>query len=522
MGRAANRSMRPDDWLPAPIKRERYFNAAPITGYKRADGTGGNYLHPIIGADFEAQLHETLRWVRSLFPAVALARYHVQMPYWSPDDEWLPAAYRFVAAPQRLTTTSITVVTLPQTVIAAPALGYCFDGDTLLPLRERLRGSRFHGLVGNLGYYMTADLLGRKFPWSHNVRYPRFPLPAVRSYVGFHLHASADGAVESGFMGVHPAAVAVRYDGRVEILPRLEIEAYRVSLGGREFTVRSVNAPAARDGVMLFTPGLRTPEIRAHEQDWQTYAPLLPLAGRVNLFIANQGDGRWPVERVVAVWEGACPLPSFGALLSFEPRLLSAKQAAALPGQPVRVQPLGSTDFSPYAQVMGGLVPLVVGGEHLLCVETLAELGDRLREYGATSPIARSGRESDNFAPRVREPAGVLLQTDERVGWVLFDGRHEMSLGAGVPDVARIVQMLEQAGAFGGAVRAAVFIDGGSAMKVYGVVSEGERVDLHLLNRVASGSRNGPGADGEGLNLYSVLRVGITTTNGERNEFAPP
>ncbi len=502
--------MRPSDWVPTAIPVGRYCNATPLTGYRRADGTGGNPLYPASPADdFESRLADRLADLRTRFPAVTVGRYHVQMPYRAPDDDRLPDRYRLVPAPRRLTTTSITVATLPQTAIAAAALGFCFTGDRLPPLRERLRSRRFRGLVGNLGYYMTAALLGHKFPWSHARRYPRFPLPPLRSYIGFHLQRGADGTPEGGFLGALPAAVAVRRDGRVEILPRLRIPAYRVTLAGREFVVRAVNAPDAREEVLLFTPGLWTPEIAAHERDWQTYAPLLPLEGRVNLFIANAGDGERPVERVAAVWEGVCPLPPFGAVLSFDRRLLGRRAGDALVGRRVRVQPLGGTDFSPYRQVLGGLAPLVVGGEHILTGGTVGEVRARLREYGVTSPLARSGRESDNFALGVREPAGVLFQTEERLGWLLCDGRHEMSIGADVADVARLLRLFESLGVLGGAVREAVFLDGGSALKLYGVESGGGEVVLHLLNRVAAGERNGPGVDEEGLNLYSVLRVGV-------------
>ena len=62
-------------------------------------------------------------------------------------------------------------------------------------------------------------------------------------------------------------------------------------------------------------------------------------------------------------------------------------------------------------------------------------------------------------------------------------------------------------GAFGQSVEQAVFIDGGSAMKAYRVESDGERVHLDLLNRVAAGSRNGPGSDPDGLNLYTLLAL---------------
>jgi hypothetical protein len=138
-----------------------------------------------------------------------------------------------------------------------------------------------------------------------------------------------------------------------------------------------------------------------------------------------------------------------------------------------------------------------------------------LGRYGATSPIAQCGRETKNFDPRVREPAGLLVQTVPRtadrhdgcIGWILFDGRHELSLGASVVDAALILGKLEAADAFDGAVRQAVFVDGGSAMKAYHVRRNGDGLQLHLLNRVAAGSRNGPGADFEGLNLYSTLNL---------------
>ncbi len=101
------------------------------------------------------------------------------------------------------------------------------------------------------------------------------------------------------------------------------------------------------------------------------------------------------------------------------------------------------------------------------------------------------------------------MQTHDRIGWALFDGRHELSIGASVVDAAKMLKMLEEDGAFGGKVEQAVFVDGGSAMKVYAVESDGENVTLDILNRVAAGSRNGPGADLDGLNLYTLLKLGF-------------
>jgi hypothetical protein len=92
---------------------------------------------------------------------------------------------------------------------------------------------------------------------------------------------------------------------------------------------------------------------------------------------------------------------------------------------------------------------------------------------------------------------------------VLFDGRHELSIGASVVDVASILKHLEEQGVFGGLLRHALFVDGGSAMKVYAIKSDGTTVALDLLNRVAAGSRSGPGVDPDGLNLYTLLNLAL-------------
>jgi len=103
-----------------------------------------------------------------------------------------------------------------------------------------------------------------------------------------------------------------------------------------------------------------------------------------------------------------------------------------------------------------------------------------------------------------------LVQTKDQIGWVLFDGRHELSIGASVVDVAVILKMLEDDRVFDGKVKHAVFVDGGSAMKVYAVKSDDTVLTLDLLNRVAAGSRNGPGADPNGLNLYTLLKLSLS------------
>lgn len=503
------RFMRPADWKRTLVERGRYSNKeCPITGYERADGMGGNLLYPVCVSEDRLQtihqrFHET-------YQGVHISRRHARMPYWAQAEQNLPDNHSFVEAPERLTTTSITIVLVSRDQLQLAELGFYYDGPILPTLRDRMKGVRFRGLVGNVGYYMTEDLIGEKFPWSHNVRYPKFPLPATPSYLGFHLFRDDAGEAYGSFQGAHPAAVGIRRNGEVDIIPRLKIERYKVTLWGRDFFVNSINNPDAVDKVMVFTPGLWTPEVSAHAENWETYAPEIPVPNRVNVFIANEGNGRMPTERVVRVWEGRSPLPSFGAILSFERDYFGKLFAHIDLGQRVKIEPLGGTDFGEYAQMLGGLVPVVVDAEHAYCVETVDQIQGRLRGFGnATSPIARCGRESRNFDLHIREPAGVLLQTEDHLGWVLFDGRHELSIGASVVDVAKILKLLEDDDTLCGKVKQAVFIDGGSAMKAYAVESDGTTVTLDLLNRVAAGSRNGPGVDRDGLNLHTLLKLGL-------------
>jgi hypothetical protein len=46
-------------------------------------------------------------------------------------------------------------------------------------------------------------------------------------------------------------------------------------------------------------------------------------------------------------------------------------------------------------------------------------------------------------------------------------------------------------------------------MKAYAVESDGTSITLDLLNRVAAGSKNGPGVDPDGLNLYTLLKLAL-------------
>ncbi|MCD4684421.1 MAG: hypothetical protein K8S97_00605, partial [Anaerolineae bacterium] len=397
-------------------------------------------------------------------------------------------------------------------------------------LRERMTGVPFQGVAGNLGYYMTPALIGGASAWAHNTRYPHFPLPDTASYLGFHWQKDVDsGVVHSAFQGAHPAAVALDCNGYVRILPRIAVEYYTVRIAEREFMVDQVNDPhAITSPVVAFTPGAQTDEVKMFrrraetsagaDRTWQTYAPMIPLADaadRVHVFLANEGDGRSPREKVVAVWEGSAPLPSFGAVLSFTrayfEQLFSSVQAfrERYLTSAVHIVPAG--DFDPYVQIMGGFVPVVADGEHLLTDASVQDVMAQANRYGnAHSPISQLGRETENFHPYIREPAGVLFQTPHTIGWALFDGRHELSIGASLVDVVVLLRKLEASDIFQSEpIQQAIIIDGGSAMKAYHVQGDHTAVRLDLLNRVAAGARNGPSRDPDGRNLYALLMLAL-------------
>ena len=124
-----------------------------------------------------------------------------------------------------------------------------------------------------------------------------------------------------------------------------------------------------------------------------------------------------------------------------------------------------------------------------------------------------AGRESRNFDPYIREPAGLFVQTaDGRVGWVLFDGRQRTE------HRRRRSRRRSDSAAFAGARhlrdRAGILrrrrLGHEGRCSVDTDVDSGDEAikDLKLLNRVAAGSRrNRPGADPDGLNLYRSPNV---------------
>jgi hypothetical protein len=510
-------------------------------GFQRRDDVRGTILYPAEQGDrYEDILQEAHQGFMAAFSGAIAQRYHIRMPYCQGDELPQFDDYALVSNPQRLATTSVSVLLVPNRPNVASGLRFDFVGKHLPTLRERLRDNNSHGLVGNLGYYVTAALVD-KLQWAHNRRFPAFRLEDNPSYIGFHMNRDRNAEQVSGsFQGAHPAVVGVTNDGRVRVVSDLQISAYDVVIHGPNcvrFPVRHVNEVNPAEGVAVYTPAFRRTKGIAslieraertggQDESWKTCSTMIPSVhgvDRVHLFVTNTGRDGIPEERVAALWQGVAPLPSFGAVLAFtqthfEKLFGNTAQFWPLFGQArVQVVPTqASHDLEGFDRMLGGLVPAVADGVHMLGQATqIPQVMSTLSSYGATSPVAQCGRETRNFDPRVREPAGLLVQIapgsgndwDGYVGWVLFDGRHELSVGASVVDAAKILGKLEESGALGGMVEQAVFVDGGSAMKAYHIHRAGKGLQLDLLNRVAAGSRNGPGSDADGLNLYSVLHL---------------
>jgi len=515
MSRDMIRLLGPDDWEKETIPPGRYFNKRKLTGYNSKMAEGGKVLYPAEGIDdFETQLQERIQILRKKYHPILFDRICYKMPYWK--GETLPDIndYIQVDKPQSLSTTSVSIIMIPQDCITTGELGYYFDGNSLPTLKTRLSDGTFNGIAGNLGYYYTKDLLEKKYSWSHNRRFPDFPLRDQCSYLGFY-QFSVKGEIYGSFLGAHPSAIGISRNNKIELLSQIKISKYEIYINNKKIVVSDINNPkAVHSDVVLFTPGLDSRHLKEKEGQVESFTPLIPLSDaseRVHLFISNRGNGLRPIEQISAIWEGEeIPLPSFGGVLSIK-RDFFRTLGEISPGQPVQIVPFGKQDFKAYDQILGGFVPLIIDGDHFCDVSTESELIAELNRFGnAFSPIAQAGRESVNFDAQVREPAGILFQTKDSIGWILFDGRHELSIGANVTDMSRILKKLKRHKFFQNQpIEQAFFIDGGSGMKLYNINCSDNDISMDLLNRVAPGARNGPGDDLEGLNLYSLLKISL-------------
>ncbi len=519
MNNKKERYMNPEDWKEVKVKRIPHLNnlCVPI-GYNRKDGVAGNTLLP--ACIFEDVLEEVFKRVRNDFSEAKLNRFHIMMPYWKPPTKVIPCLYDFVNRPSSLATTAATVLQLPNKARnIRPVLEYGYNKNVLLSLLDRLKrnGDSFEGVIGNLGYYMTENLVEGMLDWTHNKRYSKeYHLKTTKSFLGFYMRRDMESKeIYSSFNGAHPAAVAVAKTGEISILPNLNIQKYILRIAGKSFDVNDINPLSTeKKDVAVFTPGFWNKEVEKNIENWKNFAPMIPVdndSKRINLFITNEGNGKYPIERIVKKWIGNAPIPSFGAVLSFGEsyyeKLFGKKD---LVNESVQIKPEGKTEFDKYEQIFGGFVPAVINGRHLYDVEEVQNLVNNLHMYGnACSPIAQAGRETNNFDPYIREPAGILFQTKDSIGWLMFDGRHELSIGVSVADVGKIVRKMEQVNVFGGKIINAIFIDGGSAMKAYAVKRNDNELNLDLLNRAAAGARNGPGHDPDGLNFYSLLKINM-------------
>ncbi|NOJ21517.1 hypothetical protein [Vibrio coralliilyticus] len=506
-----------EHWKTQTIAPGAYFNPNTLTGFKMAQGPLGNPLHPNTEPTFEADLSELFESTQQSQPEIELKRVHFQMPAINPESLPGPQDYTQVEEPKPLSTTSVTLAWVKQEQLKQTSIGYHFEGNQLANLRDRLAESKaFRGLVGNLGYFMTKELNVGDHIWSHSRRYPasEHQLPERLAYLGFYYFGDAKGQVENaGFQSAHSAGIGVKHSGEVKILPVIQCHAYDLTIAGQTMKVENINPELDKvdqHDIALFNVNFPL----SHKGPLVEFSPMLPLEDRVNVFVSNQGDGKRPHEHVVKVWRGECPLPSFGVVLSIKSCLFDSLYPHGLEtNTPVSVTPYSHhCDFAEYAQILAGLVPSVIGGESIVptgAAFTAQQAEQALDEVANTdAPLSRTGKETNNFDAIIREPGGLFIETENHVGYLLFDGRHEMSVGVNIVDVANLVSRLSQSDIDlfdGETIRNAISIDGGSAMKAYAVNVGNGTVSMDILNRVAAGSRNAPGNDTQGLNLYSTV-----------------
>ena len=84
---------------------------------------------------FEDRLQRTHQELRETYQGVRVARRHVRMPNWAQSEQYLPDSYSFAETPERLATTSITIVLVSRGQVQAAELGFHYDGPGLPTLR---------------------------------------------------------------------------------------------------------------------------------------------------------------------------------------------------------------------------------------------------------------------------------------------------------------------------------------------------------------------------------------------------
>ncbi|UJF17981.1 hypothetical protein L0B53_13215 [Vibrio sp. SS-MA-C1-2] len=507
-----------NDWQPMVIDAGRYFNPEAQVGYELKEGKKGNPLFGDSTTAFENELKQQFAILKQQRPELSLKRIHVAMPKVNPQQLPNRFDYQIIEQPEPLTSTSISIIKVNQNLVASSKVRYHFNQDQLVNLNQRLFDEpQYHGLISNLGYFMTKELNCGNHPWSHANRYqnPDFQLPESLSYLGFYA-INDDTGLRSGFPSAHHSAVAIDKKGNTSIIANLQVDRFKLTINKTSFDIQEINPDFSQlkeIDIALFDSNLHV----EHSGESIDFAPILPLNNRVNLFIANQGDGDTPQEQVVKIWHGECPLPSFGVILSITKEHYQTLFDTDLKiGTHVDVTPFSSTiDFEQYSHIYGGLVPSVINGQPIVVTgenHSAKDAEASLHQIAnINSPIAKTAKETNNFDPEIREPAGLLFQTEKSIGYLLFDGRHQMSIGANIVDVSNLVSLLQNERndlLDGEKIINAIVVDGGSAMKSYVV----DTIDINnpsmtLLNRVAAGSRNAAGSDHQGLNLYSTLTL---------------
>ncbi|MGR5456461.1 hypothetical protein ACPV5N_21490, partial [Vibrio alfacsensis] len=98
-------------------------------------------------------------------------------------------------------------------------------------------------------------------------------------------------------------------------------------------------------------------------------------------------------------------------------------------GQAVKVIPVANEiDLCDYKQILGGLVPSVINGQSLVptgpTVSAMQAEAALDAVANTDSPLSRSGKETNNFDALIREPSGLFIETENHIGYLLFDGRH--------------------------------------------------------------------------------------------------
>lgn len=233
----------------------------------------------------------------------------------------------------------------------------------------------------------------------------------------------------------------------------------------------------------------------------------------MNIFITNRGNGIHPEDFIAEIWEDKMPMINFGNILSFDKQFFAKKWGnintfrANYLGKRVYIKPKLYGNLALAKSIYSLSIPLIQNAINLVEGDSAQSIMNYIDEIGLTHPNWQLSQEAIVLSPYKRNPSHILIETDNYLGGILFNGRYEKIPVACLLDEVNIINLIQNKLDIleGEKIINAVKIDGGSAAKI---ALFNKNKNLIFGNLVAPGIRNNFG-DGDS-NFYGGIVFELT------------